>query len=97
MDGGFTLILLGCLAKVHGFDRGSKITQKSYEIPGFARHLSKFCEQQRGPVLQKTGRRKLFRYRFQNPLLQPFVIMRGLKAGRIPQSLITGALEFSIG
>jgi hypothetical protein len=60
-----------------------KITGKHYQIPSFAQHLNEFCEQKRGPVLQKDGTRRRFRYRFLDPLLQPFVIMRGLQNGRI--------------
>jgi Cdc6-like AAA superfamily ATPase len=60
-----------------------KITGKPYEIPSFAQHLNEFCDEKRGPVLHKDGMRRLFRYRFINPLLQPFVIMRGIETGRI--------------
>lgn len=60
-----------------------QITGKKYEIPSFAQHLNEFCDEKRGPILQKDGIRRLFRYRFLNPLLQPFVIMRGLDGGRI--------------
>jgi hypothetical protein len=60
-----------------------KITGKPYEIPSFAQHLNEFCDQKRGQILQKTGIKRRFRYRFRNPLLQPFVIMQGLHAGRI--------------
>lgn len=60
-----------------------EITGKKYEIPSFAQHLNEFCDEKRGPILSKDGTRRRFRYRFLNPLLQPFVIMRGLDEGRI--------------
>jgi len=60
-----------------------RITGKNYEIPSFAQHLNEFCEAKRGPVLQKSGTKRFFRYRFINPLMQPFVILNGLKSGRI--------------
>lgn len=63
-----------------------KITGKSYAIPSFAQHLNEFCDKKRGPVLQKTGSRRLYRYRFMNPLMQPFVIMQGIRARRIAMS-----------
>jgi len=59
----------------------SKIMGKPYEIPGFSQHLNKFSDEKRGDVLQKTGTTRRFRFRFTNPLLQPYVIMRGLKSG----------------
>jgi hypothetical protein len=52
-----------------------KITGKRYEIPTFAQHLTEFCDDKRGRILQKSGTKRLFRYRFTNPLLQPFVII----------------------
>lgn len=60
-----------------------RITGKKYEIPSFAQHLNEFCDEKRGKILQKDGTRRRFRYRFDDPLLQPFVIMRGLESNRI--------------
>ncbi len=56
----------------------SEIMGKRYEIPGYSQHLEKFSSHDRGNVLEKTGTRRRFRFRFRNPLLQPYVIMRGL-------------------
>jgi hypothetical protein len=36
--------------------------------------------------LERTGIPRRFRFRFRNPLLQPFVIMRGLANGLIDRS-----------
>ena len=58
---------------------------KKYEIPSFVRHLNLFCDKARGPVLQKTGISRRFRYRFLNPLLQPFVIMQGMADGLVTE------------
>ncbi len=59
------------------------IMQKPYEIAHFVRYLNDFCDSSRGPVLQKTGSSHRYRFRFINPLIQPFVIMQGFKDGRI--------------
>jgi len=48
------------------------------EIPAFASHLNKFASGDCGEVLQKSGQNRRYRYRFKNPLLQPFVVMRGV-------------------
>ena len=61
----------------------SNIMGKSYSIPAFARHLNDFCDDKRGPVLQKTGFTRRFRYRFINPLIQPYVILDGIAKGLI--------------
>jgi AAA domain len=55
----------------------SRILKKDCDIPVFIRHLNAFCDEKRGKVLhrdEKTGTR----FRFSNPLLQPYVLMRGL-------------------
>ncbi len=40
-----------------------------------AYHLGKLTEPDRGPLLQRTGPRRRYRYRFINPLMRPFVLM----------------------
>jgi len=62
----------------------TKIMGKRYEIPGFSQHLDKFSsDATRGPVLERAGTSRRFRFRFINPLLQPYVIMRGLSDGSL--------------
>lgn len=56
-----------------------EITGKAYDIPNFSQHLDKFCSADRGNVLEKAGTQRRFRFRFSDPLLQPYVIMRGIK------------------
>ena len=67
----------------------SGIMRKTYEIPAFSQHLNAFCEASRGPVLQRTGTNRRFRFRFSNPLMQPYVIMDGIRRGLINDSLKT--------
>jgi len=59
------------------------ITGKDYEIPAFAQHLKEFTEEKRGQILIKTGVKKRFRYKFSDPLMQPFIIMQGIKENKI--------------
>ena len=59
----------------------SRIMKKRYEIPSFARHLHSFCQPERGCVLRKEGEKHRYRYRFSDPLMQPFVIMKGIVEG----------------
>lgn len=59
----------------------SAIMGKAYEIPSFVRHLHALSDSERGKVLQKRGQKNAWRYRFRNPLLQPFVILHGLHEG----------------
>ncbi|MHB8078215.1 MAG: ATP-binding protein [Candidatus Krumholzibacteriia bacterium] len=65
-----------------------EVTGKNYEIPSYAQHLNEFSDEKRGRVLFKTGDRRRYRYRFKDPLMQPFVIMRGVFDSRIPESYL---------
>jgi len=56
----------------------SIIMGKQYDIPAFARHLKKFTSDERGKILQKHGEARRFFYRFDDPMMQPFVILNGL-------------------
>lgn len=66
----------------------SAIMNKPYYIPSFSRHLTDFCSDKRGPILQKIGESRRFRFRFINPLLQPFIIMHGLATGLLTDELL---------
>ncbi len=55
----------------------SRVLKKPSKIEAFAKHLHAFCEDKRGPVLKKMPDRS--RFRFMNPLMQPFILMKGLK------------------
>ena len=63
------------------------LMNKPYEIPAFSQHLNAFCEFSRGPVLQRTGTARRFRFRFENPLMQPYVVMDGIRKGLINDDL----------
>ena len=58
----------------------SRIMGKPYDVPHFSRHLNSFCEDERGPILQRIGVARQFRFRFINPLLQPFILMKGVES-----------------
>ena len=64
------------------------ITGKRYDIPAFARHLDALCSDGRGRVLSKTGISRQHRFRFVNPLLQPYIIIHGLAKGLLTEELI---------
>ena len=66
----------------------SKIKGKFFDIPSFSRHLNDFCEAKRGPILQKLGAKHRFRFRFKNPLMQPFVTMQGFANGKIDRATL---------
>jgi len=55
------------------------ITGKNYDIPSFSQHLNEFTEEKRGPILKKIGTPRRYRFRFLNPLMQPYVVMQGVR------------------
>jgi len=63
----------------------SIIMKKKYDIPSFVRHLNEFATEKRGPILKKAGERRRYRFRFINPLMQPFIIIHGISTGLLSE------------
>jgi hypothetical protein len=74
----------------------SRIMGRRIQIPQFARHLKDFCKTSRGAVLTKTGPARRQRFRFSDPLLEPFVVMQGISKGLITTEMITGESTESV-
>jgi Cdc6-like AAA superfamily ATPase len=81
---------LGRFAATAVRDPLQRLTGKDYDIPIFAQHLSEFSDEKRGKVLEKTGKRYRFRYRFSEPLMQPYVIMEGMARHALPEDFLAG-------
>lgn len=59
-------------------DELQRITGTFRDLPAFAQHLNDFSGNgPRGGVLDRIGKAYRRRYRFKDPLLQPYVLMRG--------------------
>lgn len=58
------------------------IQGKKRDTPDYIAHLNAFVEGRNYP-LETRGEGRARRYRFRNPLLQPFVILKGLETGKI--------------
>ena len=63
----------------------SRVLGKDCKIGTFNKHLNAFCGEKRGFVLHKDDPTNGSRFRFSNPLLQPYVLMRGLADGVITE------------
>jgi len=70
---------LGFFAPVDVREPLSKLLNRSVDIPIYQQHLNAFTTEGRGEVLQRRGEARRFRYRFRNPLLEPYVILKGLR------------------
>lgn len=71
----------------------TKIMGRLYDIPAFSRHLNDFCDNKRGAVLQRTGHPRRYRFRFVNPLMEPFVVMKGISKRLIEADALDALAE----
>ena len=60
---------------------------RSYQASTYALHMNAFTEPERGCVLQRFGTARNYRYRFADPLMQPYVILKGLNDGRLTDEI----------
>lgn len=56
-----------------------RLSRRNYDIAAFQQHLQAFLTHERAAVLQRVGQARAYKYRFRNPLLQPYVVLRGVK------------------
>jgi Cdc6-like AAA superfamily ATPase len=65
------------------------ITSIPYNTPAFVRHLKLFCEESRGCILERRGPPKKIQYRFIKPLVEPYIVLRGLADGLIKEAQLS--------
>lgn len=61
---------------------------KEVEISAFQQHLKNFITEERGNVLVRKGMERAYRFRFGDPVMQPYVIMRGIEQGYVDKKAI---------
>lgn len=94
-------VLLAC-ALAESDDRGSftpmniakqltKLLGRDKEMPtsSFQQHLTKFISPERSNVLTKTGRDRAYRYRFTDPAMHPYVLLKGVESGRVGKDALS--------
>lgn len=74
----------------------SKLLRKHCEVSVFARHMNEFCTPKRGSVLARTGPERRYRYRFTDPLMQPFATMQGIAKGMIDSQVIKELVQMDL-
>ena len=72
----------------------SWLKEKPYEISAFARHLRDFSSKKRANILERVGETRNYQYRFANPLMQPFAVMKGIQNQKIDLEVLTRVLGF---
>lgn len=51
----------------------------------FDRHLREFISEKRGHILIRRGDERQYRFRFHDPMMQPYVIIKGIRDGMIDE------------
>lgn len=64
-------------------DQVSKILGKLVTQQAIAYHLGKLTDSDRGPLLERVGPPRRYRYRFINSLMRPFIVMKAMNEGLI--------------
>ena len=54
----------------------------------FGQHLKNLCERDRGAILTLTGSERKYRYRFVEPMMQPFILLQGLRGNLITREQV---------
>lgn len=67
----------------------SKIMGKDIQIAQYQNHLNNFMGEERGKILLRSGVERQYRFRFRDPAMQPFVLMKGISDGTISNDLET--------
>ena len=64
----------------------ANILGKPVEIANFQNHLLAFIDSKRGPILKRKGEPRAYRFRFDQPAMQPYVLMRAVKEEILDES-----------
>ncbi len=95
-DANFKQVLLACALAKHD-DSGffshtsvisplSKVLKRTVAHANFKRHLTEFLSESRGQILVRRGRERQYRYRFRDPMMQPYIIIKGIRENMVDQS-----------
>lgn len=71
----------------------SAILKRGVQIATFNGHLTEFSSEKRGRVLTRTGTERAYRYRFADPLLLPYVVIRGIASGQVSAETVETLLS----
>lgn len=71
----------------------SSIMRDKKRIAHFEKHLRRFVSDERGRILIQRGGERQLRFRFADPMMQPYVIIRGIQSGMIPEEAKSSLLQ----
>jgi hypothetical protein len=56
------------------------ILHKPAKVSLFGQHLKTLCDSDHGNILEQVGTERRYRYRFADPMMQPFILMNGIRS-----------------
>ncbi|WAC59952.1 AAA family ATPase [Brevundimonas sp. SL130] len=62
-----------------------KILGKPMTIAQYQNHLGDWHTEKRGRIIQRTGENRAYRFRFSDPAMQPYVLMKGIAGGLVSE------------
>jgi Cdc6-like AAA superfamily ATPase len=62
--------------------------QNETKVSLFGQHLKGLCEVDRGKILEQVGTPRKYRYRFAEPMMQPFILMNGRRNNLITREQV---------
>jgi Cdc6-like AAA superfamily ATPase len=62
----------------------TELLGRQIKIANFFPHVEAFCATERGSIMEKKGARQAYKYRFKEPKMQPYILMKGIADGLIP-------------
>ncbi|MEE4211195.1 MAG: AAA family ATPase [Parvularcula sp.] len=71
----------------------SSIMKEKKRIAHFEKHLRRFASDEGGNILIKRGGDRQLIFRFEDPMMQPYVIIRGIQSGMIDDDARTTLLQ----
>lgn len=71
----------------------ARICGNRYVTSRYIRHLRQLCDRSRGPMLRQVGPKHNTLFRFEDPLVQPHIIMQGFVDGKIDAALLEEWLD----
>lgn len=72
----------------------SDLKGKNYEVRAFTKHLTAFSSE-KYKILERVGDARSYQYRFINPLMQPFILMKGIQDEKVSYKKLRRSYGFS--
>jgi hypothetical protein len=71
------------------------IVKRPMVIAQYQNHLNDWHTEKRGQILQRTGEARGYRFRFAEPTMQPYVLMKGISDGTVEDE-VRSILRFPV-